>query len=91
MFNTTITAPIPVDIGTSILQERWHSVETYLAHLSTVERQYLSFLQDIVVCKLDIIGTEAAINDVTIQKLFAPFRPKFTTLELDQKKKNIPS
>ena len=78
---------IAVDIGTSIIQERWHSIDNYLAHLTTVEQLYLTFLDDIVVCKLDIIGTEEAVADITLRKIFAPYHPKYTVLDFDTTQK----
>mmetsp|Transcript_6901 Transcript_6901/g.13219 ORF Transcript_6901/g.13219 Transcript_6901/m.13219 type:complete len:117 (-) Transcript_6901:53-403(-) len=73
-----------LDIGTSIFQERWQTVENFLTHFATVRTQYLSFLNDVVVCKLDITGTEAAIANSAMKDIFASFRPKYTTLDIEQ-------
>ena len=75
----------PVSIETSIFQERWQSVEAYLVHLATVEEQYLSFLDGIVVRKLNIIGTEDAVTNATVRRIFERFHPKCTVLDVEKR------
>jgi hypothetical protein len=73
-----------VDMATSIFQERWQTVDAYLLHLAATEELYLSFLYSIVVCKLDIIGTDEATKNGIVRKMFEPFHPKFTVLDIER-------
>lgn len=73
---------LSVDLGTSIFQERWHSVEAYTTHLASVKELYLSFLHSVTVCKVDIVGTKEALTDTEVQKIFDSFNPKFNELNL---------
>lgn len=81
----TSTLRYAVDIGTSIFQERWLSVDEYVAHMENVKAKYISFLGDIDICKLDIIGTESAITHTAVRDFFHPFRPKYSALDLDKR------
>ena len=70
-----------MDISTSIFQERWHTLEAFARHVDRVTEQYLSFLSDIDVLKLNIIGPAEAKDDLSLKKMFDTYRPIFSTLD----------